>query len=160
MIPIKTIPLLACIFLLQACGTSSVKKTPVDTGEPVMNTTPETKTVKATDHPLWLDDPRLPEHIVAVGSSGLKKWGGEQAQYLAAMEDAQQQLSTEFKQQQMKRLALEKKNAPQDQDIDQKIKTLLLHNAIVKEEWKDLKTGRLYLWLVLPEHSTPAQIDN
>ena len=154
MFSVKTTTLLVCILLLQACGTPPVKKEPVTTSKPVTKTITQTKPAKLIDHPLWLDDPRLRGHIAAIGSSGPQKWGGEQAQYLSAMDNAQLKLSIEFKKHQKALLELKEKNPAQiqDKDIDQKIKTLLLHNAIVKEEWKDPKTNRLYLWLVLPEH--------
>jgi len=153
MCSVKKITVLLCVFLFQACGSSAVKKEPVVDSKSTVNATPNSAPAVIKDHPAWLDDPRLSGHIVAIGSAGLQKWGGEQAQYLSAMENAQQELSIEFKKHQKALLELKKKTPTQtsDEGIDQKIKTLLLHNAIVKEEWKDLKTGRLYLWLVLPE---------
>ena len=151
MFSVKKITALLCIFLLQACGTSAVKKEPVVDSKSAVITTPNSAPAVIKDHPSWLDDPRFSGHIVAIGSAGLQKWGGEQAQYLSAMDNAQQELSIEFKKHQKALLELKKKQPAQDKDLDQKIKTLLLHDAIVKEEWKDPKTNRLYLWLVLPE---------
>ena len=151
MCSVKKITVLLCVFLFQACGSSAVKKEPVVDSKSTVNATPNSAPAVIKDHPAWLDDPRLSGHIVAIGSAGLQKWGGEQAQYLSAMENAQQELSIEFKKHQKALLELKKKQPAQDKDLDQKIKTLLLHDAIVKEEWKDPKTNQLYLWLVLPE---------
>ena len=154
MFPVKNTALLLSLLLLQSCSSSPVKKEPENISTPAVTQTTKPEPAVKKDHPLWLDNPALEGHIVAIGSSGLQKWGGEQAQYLSAMDNAQMELSIEFKKHQKALLALKKKKNAQaeDEDIDQKIKTLLLHDAIVKEEWKDPKTSRLYLWLVLPEH--------
>lgn len=152
MFSFKKIVLLLVFFLLQSCGITAVKKDAESTNKQTINKITKPASAVKKNHPLWLDDPRLNGHIVAIGSSGPQKWGGEQAQYLSAMDNAQQELSIEFKKHQKALLALKNKQPLQDKDIDQKIKTLLLHDAIVKEEWKDPKTGRLYLWLVLPEY--------
>lgn len=152
MFSFKKIVLLLILFLLQSCGSTPVKKDTESPSKKVINKITKPVSSVKKDHPLWLDDPRLSGYIVAIGSSGPQQWGGEQAQYLSAMDNAQQELSTEFKKHQKALLDLKKKQPAQDKDIDQKIKTLLLHDAIVKEEWKDPKTGRLYLWLVLPEY--------
>jgi len=145
---------LLSLFLLQSCGSSAVKKESENTSEPAINTITKPAPAAKKDYPSWLDTPDLDGHIVAIGSSGPQKWGGEQAQYLSAMDNAQLELSIEFKKHQKALLALKKKQPAQaeDKDIDQKIKTLLLHDAIVKEEWKDPKTNRLYLWIVLPNY--------
>ena len=154
MFPVKKTTLLLCLLLLQSCDSSPVKRESENASTPAVSQSTKSDLATKKNHPLWLDNPALEGHIVAIGSSGLQKWGGEQAQYLSAMDDAQIELSLEFKKHQKALLELKKKKTAQaeDEDIDQKIKTLLLHDAIVKEEWKDPKTSRLYLWLVLPEH--------
>ena len=103
--------------------------------------------------PIWIDDPRLVNYITAVGSSGLQKWGGEQAQYIAAMQDAQLNLSIAFKKYQNALEHLKRKESVDqpENDIEQNIKIFLLENAIVQEEWKHPETERLYLWLIIPD---------
>lgn len=108
------------------------------------------ETSETPDHPLWIDDPRLVDHIVTTGSAATQILGGEQAQYMSAMEDAQTKLTIEFKKHQQALIALENKKPSSDTELNIQIKDLLLQNAIIKEEWRDPITDRLYLWLVLP----------
>ncbi len=145
--------------LLFACSSSAPVVKPEPTTKKVTSTTVEKPEQPATkDYPHWFKSPHLDNHICVIGSAGQQRWGGQQAQYLAAMEDAQRRLEDEFKNHQQAMQKLKNKTASVvDQDIDEKIKKLLLHKAIVKDEWNDPKTGQLYLWLVLPNDSTPAQ---
>jgi len=104
--------------------------------------------------PIWVEDPRLLNHIAVSGSAVPAQWGGEQAQYNAAMQDARANLQTEFKKH---RTALQKikNNIPGEHsntEIDQRINQLLLENAIVQSEWKHPANGTLYLWLVIPNN--------
>lgn len=127
--------LFLCSFLILACASETVKQE---------NTKPlAAQEVNASDlmlaqgtlnKPGWVDKPELFNHLAAVGSSAIKNVGGDQAQYLAAMEQAQARLNILFKKQ--------PGNAERE---------LPLHKAIVKDEWRHPETGRLYLWLILPK---------
>lgn len=112
----------------------------------------EKKPVVVKNYPHWIDHPELQNHLSVTGSAGLQKWGGEQAQYLSAMDDAHTKLQQLFKQHREAVIKLKKQNKTytSDENLNENIKTLLLQYAIVKAEWKDPKNGRLYLWLVLP----------
>ena len=104
--------------------------------------------------PIWVEDPRLVRHIAVSGSAAPARWGGEQAQYNVAMQAARDNLQTEFKKH---RDALQKikNNIPGEQsniEIDRRINQLLLENAIVRAEWKHPGSGKLYLWLVIPNN--------
>jgi len=156
MLIIKNILLSILTSLLIACSSSAPVIEPEPPITKVKNNTIEQPVTK--DYPHWFKSPHLDHHISVIGSAGPQRWGGQQAQYLAAMEDAQRRLENEFKnhQQTMQKLKNKTTNVI-DQDINEKIKKLLLHKAIVKDEWSDPKTGQLYLWLVLPNNSTSAQ---
>jgi len=104
--------------------------------------------------PIWVEDPRLVSHIAVSGSAEPARWGGEQAQYNMAMQAARVNLQTEFKKH---RDALQKikNNIPGEHsntEIDQRINQLLLENAVVRAEWRHPSSGKLYLWLVIPNN--------
>lgn len=142
MLTIKKLSLTIFTSLLFACSSSMpVTKSEKTTKEQteIANKKPEPTITE--DLPHWFKKPQLDNHISVIGSAGQQRWGGEQAQYLAAMEDAQRLLEAEFK---------NKNSSVIDKNLEEKIKKLLLHKAIVKDEWSDPKTGQLYLWLVLP----------
>ena len=159
MLIIKKILLSIITSLLFACSGSAPVVKPETATKQISSMPSEKPEQPATkDYPHWFKKPHLDNHISVIGSAGQQRWGGQQAQYLAAMEDAQDRLEAEFKnhQQAMQKLK-NKTTSVVDQDIDEKIKKLLLHKAIVKDEWTDPKTGQLYLWLVLPNDSTSAE---
>lgn len=144
---------LTCLII--ACGSEPVKPEKVNTTAktpPASASKPAME--KSKDHPDWLQQPQLENHIAVIGSAGPQKWGGEQAQYLAAIEDAQLKLEAAFKKHQQAVTKQKTASSATDKQLDEKIKDLLLHQAIVKEEWLDFKSGQLYLWLVLPGYST------
>ena len=123
------------------------------------NTTPAVESIYTTEEsqyivipPIWVEDPRLIKHISAIGSSEIKQWGGELAQYNAAMQEARSKLKIEFKKHRdaLEKLKTMNTSLESEEEIDQRIQTLLLENAIVQEEWRHPKSGRLYLWLVIP----------
>lgn len=150
---LKSLVAVSTSLLLAACANKEIKTEPEVTPRAqtvIKNTTNEKKQHK--DYPHWLDKPELENHIAVVGTAGPQKWGGEQAQYLAAMEDAQKNLNTEFKkhQQAVQNISNTSGTVATDENIEEKIESLLLHKAIVKEEWIDPETSHLYLWLVLP----------
>jgi hypothetical protein len=150
-----TLVLLTC-FLLFACGGQTVKpkpaqKPPQPAAEKGSISTEQKST---TILPIWVEDHRLVNYISAIGSSGLQALGGEQAQYNAAMQEARKNLSIEFKKH-LYALEVRNKNIPTaeyEDEINQRVEMLLLENAIVQEEWKHPETGRIYLWLIIPEN--------
>lgn len=151
---ITRISLLLVSVLLFSCATQEPKpEAEMQPPAQALQQSADLATTNVPDHPLWLDDPRLANHIAVIGSSAVKKWGGEQAQYMQAMENAQANLSIEFKKHQAAILALKHKNqqATSDTELSDSINELLFENAIIKEEWLDQETGYLYLWLVLPD---------
>jgi len=155
---IKLLPLSIFISLLFACAASPPAVKPEQPTKKVASAAAKKpEQAAAKDYPHWFKNPQLENHISVIGSAGQQRWGGQQAQYLAAMEDAQHKLEDEFKQHQQAMQKLKNKTTTAvDQNLDEKIKSLLLHKAIVKQEWIDPKTGQLYLWLVLPNYSMPA----
>ena len=155
MLILKESLILFVCFLLLACGKQTVKQVPINnTPQPVA----KKQAVKAQPEntiilPIWVEDHRLVNYISAIGTAELHQWG-EQVQYNAAMQDARRNLSIEFKKHNEALHALKVKSmSPQSEyEIDQSIETLLLENAIVQEEWKNPETGRIYLWLIIPDH--------
>lgn len=104
------------------------------------------------DIPLWVDDPRFVHHIGAVGTAPKQKFSGEEAQTWVAIEDAQVNLNLNYLKQQRELMLKHEKLLPleHESNMDLSVRKLLLHNAIVRDEWIDPQTGTLYLWLVLP----------
>lgn len=156
MLAIKdTLVLLIC-FLLFACGEQTVKPKPVQKPpQPVTEKAPiPAEQESTTILPIWVEDHRLVNYISAIGSSDLQSFGGEQAQYNAAMQEARKNLSIEFKKH-LYALEAHDTNTPAaeyEDEINQRVEMLLLENAIVQEEWKHPETGRVYLWLIMPEN--------
>lgn len=142
-------------FLLLACGKQTVKQVSIDnTTQPIVKNQAEKSQHESTvTFPIWVEDHRLVNYISVIGTAERQEWG-EQAQYNAAMLDARHNLSIEFKKHREALRALKIKSMPpqSEYNFDQSIETLLLENAIVQEEWKHPGTGRIYLWLIIPDH--------
>ncbi len=155
MLVLKESLILFVCFLLLACGKQTVKQPPINNApQPVVKKQSIKIQQKSTVIlPIWVEDHRLVNYISAIGTAELQEWG-EQAQYNVAMKNARHNLSIEFKKHHEALQALKIKSMIQqpEVEIDQSIETLLLENAIVQEEWKHPKTGRLYLWMIIPDH--------
>ena len=144
--------LTALSLLLIACADKTIKTVPIK--PPVLEvktsvTPPKIKLSAAkniTILPIWVEDHRLVNYISAIGTSKVKRFGGDQAQYNAAMQHARRNLSIAFKQYQT---SLSEKS-PEIDNQKTNVSTLMFKNVIVKEEWKHPKTGQLYLWVVIP----------
>lgn len=155
MLVFKESLILFVCFLLLACGKQTIKQVPINnTPQPVAKKQAVKTLQKNTVIlPIWVEDHRLVNYISAIGTAELQQWG-EQVQYNAAMQDARRNLSIQFKKHHEALQALKiKAMTPQSEyEIDQSIETLLLENAIVQEEWQHPETGRIYLWLIIPDH--------
>lgn len=151
MLLIKTASLSLLAIFLFSCASQQPKPVVVNPPfGPVQTQARVSQSPENPDHPAWIDDPRLVGHIVVIGSAATQPYGGDQAQYMSAMEDAQTKLTIEFKKHQQALIALENKYPSSDTELNHQIKELVLQNAIIKQEWRDPMTNRLYLWLVLP----------
>lgn len=173
MLVLKESLILFVCFLPLACGKQTVKQAPINNmpqpvvkkqtvkQAPINNTLQpvvkkqaiKTQQKNTAILPIWVEDHRLVNYISAIGTAEPQEWG-EQAQYNVAMQDARHNLSIEFKKHHEALQALKiKAMTPQSEvEIDQSIETLLLENAIVQEEWKHPETGRIYLWMIIPDH--------
>ena len=148
----RTLSLLFCSFILLSCGSQPIKP------EATKQITVKEKKVQI-DHPLWIDDPRLVNHIGVTGSADLQAFRSRELQYWNAMENAQTNMNIAYKKYQ-RTLMLNKKNLillTHESKLELPDKELLFHNAIVHDEWIDPVTGKLYLWLTLPLDHTNDQ---
>lgn len=145
----ETLVLCTCLVLL-ACGENTVKEPP----QPNTKAFAPIKTENNTVLPFWVEDHRLANYLSVIGSSDIQKIGGEQAQYNVAMQKARDKLRIEFQKNRDDFNAVKRKNSNyQSQDeINESIETLMLENAIVQAEWTHPETGRIYLWLIIPDH--------
>jgi hypothetical protein len=102
--------------------------------------------------PVWLKSPALENHLAVISIAPMQKIGGLQAQYLSAIETAQNLLTEKFKTFQSDLQYIKQNNNSPDARAYtySAIKDLVFNQAIVKDEWTDPQSGQLYLWMVLP----------
>ena len=146
MLRIVTLVISSCLLL--SCGKLNIKP---ETSHQ-LKVKENIAEVVRVDYPLWIDDPRLVNHIGATGSAEIEKFRSKQLQFWSAMKNAQVNLNLAYMKQQQTLMLNKKKtiSLANEGKIDLSAKELLFHNAIVNDEWTDPETGKFYLWLVLP----------